>query len=130
MVFVYIASFSTQYLIRPHPCGVDKPRDTPCSLHSDSNHQIDNTSHTQPLTSSMFTHDNPLHQHVLMRFRHSLRPCASSTIQHYRCIIIHFQGRFLHLRCMLSSIFRTAHSWNNLTFSHFRWQHLTLTGSF
>ena len=38
-------------LIRPHPLGLHKPRDTPCSLHSDSDQQKDNINHTQPLAS-------------------------------------------------------------------------------
>ena len=44
---------SIWYLIRPHPYGVHKPWYAPCSLHSYSDHQMDNKSHTQPLTSSM-----------------------------------------------------------------------------
>ena len=39
-------------LIRPHPCGLHKPQDTPCSLHSDSDQQKDNINRTQPLAST------------------------------------------------------------------------------
>ena len=95
------------------PHGVHKPQDTPHSLHPDSDQQKDNFNCTQPLASSMFTSDHSLHQRVLARLRHSLQLHAPSTILclwHYQHVIIHFQGRFLHLQCMLSGRFCTAHS--------------------
>ena len=64
------------------PHGVHKLWDPPCAFNSDSDHQIDNTSHTQPLTSSTFISEKPLHQHVPTKSRHSLRLHAPSTIQH------------------------------------------------
>ena len=45
-------------LIRPCPQGLHKPRDTPCSLHSDSDQQKDNINCTQPLTSSVCNLNN------------------------------------------------------------------------
>ena len=44
--------------IRPCPRGLHKPRDMPCSLHSNSDQQKDNINRTQPLTSSAFNLDN------------------------------------------------------------------------
>ena len=63
--------------------------------------QKDNINCTQPLASSTFTSDHSLHQRVLARL--SLQLHAPSTIWCYQCIIIHFQGRFLCLQCMLSA---------------------------
>ena len=69
------SAFSSQF--RPCPHGLQKPLDTPCFLHSDSDQQKDNINCTQPLTSSTsFTHV-------------------------FLCAIIHsIQGKFVHLSSM------------------------------
>ena len=54
--------------------------DMPHSLHSDSDQQKDNINCTPPLTSSTFTSDHLLHQHVLTMLRHSLHQCSPVTI--------------------------------------------------
>ena len=45
-------------LIRPQPCGLHKPQDMPCSLHSDSDQQKDNINCIQPLASSVCNLNN------------------------------------------------------------------------
>ena len=49
---------SILFLIRPHPHGLHKPWDMPCSLHSDSDQQKDNINCTQPLASSTCNFNN------------------------------------------------------------------------
>ena len=125
MVFVYMALFqsvnqhsisyqpiSIWYLIRPHPHGVHKPWYTLCSLHSDSNHQMDNKSHTQPLISSMSisssTHCVSMYQQIPGTHFH----CMLHQLYSTRCIHLHLQGKFLHLSGRLSGTFCTARSWS------------------
>ena len=89
MVFVYIASFSSANqhsvsnrpisilnLIRPCPREVHKPWYMPCSFHSDSNHQTNNSRTPSPASSTSI---NLLYQRVSA---YSLLLRVPSTIQH------------------------------------------------
>ena len=82
----------------------------PCSLHSDSNHQTNNNSHTQPLASSMSI-SSSTHRSACTRFHYVLHQLYST-----RHIHLHLQGKFLHLPGKLSSTFRIARSRCKLIF--------------
>ena len=79
------------------PCGVHKPQYVPCSLHSDSNHQMDNKSHTQPLISSMSTSSSTHCISMYSRSPGTHFPCVLHQQYSTRRIHLHLQGKLLHL---------------------------------
>ena len=98
------------------PHGVHKPRYTPCSLHSDSDHQTNN-SRTQLLTSSTSISSSTSHVSVYPQSPGTHFQCMLHQLYSTRRIHLHLQGKFLHLPGRLSGTFHLARPRCKLIFS-------------
>ena len=87
----------------------------PCSLHSDSDHQTNN-SRTQPLASSMSISSSTCCVGVYPQSPGTRFHCMLHQLYSTWHIHLHLQGKFLHLPGRLSGTFHIARSQCKLVF--------------